>query len=131
MRNEVLRWTDGVVLLDKPRGISSQKAVTMVKHACHADKAGHTGTLDPLATGLLAICLGESTKYSQDLFNADKSYIANILFGAKTDTGDSEGKVIARCEEPTEEFKNNFAQYLQQIIPRFCGEILHVFCYQT
>ena len=126
MRHEVLRWTDGVVLLDKPRGISSQKAVTMVKHACHADKAGHTGTLDPLATGLLAICLGESTKYSQDLFNADKSYIANILFGAKTDTGDSEGKVIARCEEPTEEFKNNFAQYLQQIIPRFCGEILQV-----
>ena len=94
----------------------------MVKHACHADKAGHTGTRDPLATGLLTICLGESTKYSQDLFNADKSYVANILFGAKTDTGDSEGKVIARCEEPTEEFKNNFAQYLQQIIPRFCGE---------
>ena len=126
MRNEVLRWTDGVVLLDKPRGISSQKAVTMVKHACLADKAGHTGTLDPLATGLLAVCLGESTKYSQDLFNADKSYVATLLFGAKTDTGDSEGKVIARCEEPRDEFKENFAIHLQQIIPRFRGEISQV-----
>jgi len=96
MRYEASRWTDGVILIDKPRGISSQKAVTMVKHAMHADKAGHTGTLDPIATGLLAVCLGEATKYSQDLLNADKTYIATMLFGVKTDSGDSEGKVISR-----------------------------------
>jgi len=126
MRNETLRWTDGVVLLDKPRGISSQKAVTMVKHACHADKAGHTGTLDPLATGLLAVCLGEATKYSQDLFNADKSYIATILFGVKTDTGDAEGKIIARADEPLSLWTESFAEQLQQILPRFMGEIFQV-----
>jgi tRNA pseudouridine55 synthase len=126
MRNEKLRWTDGVVLLDKPRGISSQKAVTMVKHACHADKAGHTGTLDPLATGLLAVCLGEATKYSQDLFNADKSYIATLLFGVKTDTGDAEGKIIASAEEPTEILKESFPVQLQHLIPRFMGKISQV-----
>ena len=126
MRNEKLRWTDGVVLLDKPRGISSQKAVTMVKHACQADKAGHTGTLDPLATGLLAVCLGEATKYSQDLFNADKSYIATLLFGVKTDTGDAEGKIIASAEEPTEILKESFPVQLQNLIPRFMGKISQV-----
>ena len=126
MRNEKLRWTDGVVLLDKPRGISSQKAVTMVKHACHADKAGHTGTLDPLATGLLAVCLGEATKYSQDLFNADKSYIATLLFGVKTDTGDAEGKIIASAEEPSEILKESFPVQLQNLIPRFMGKISQV-----
>jgi len=126
MRNETLRWTDGVVLLDKPRGISSQKAVTMVKHACHADKAGHTGTLDPLATGLLAVCLGEATKYSQDLFNADKSYIATLLFGVKTDTGDAEGKIIARLDEPSSLWIDSFAEQLLHILPRFMGEIAQV-----
>jgi tRNA pseudouridine55 synthase len=69
---------DGVVLLDKPLGMSSQGAVTAVKRALNADKAGHTGTLDPMATGLLPICLGEATKYSQDLLDADKRYIARI-----------------------------------------------------
>ena len=62
----------GVVLLDKPDGITSQTAVTMVKRALHAQKAGHTGTLDPMATGLLPVCLGEATKYSQDLLDADR-----------------------------------------------------------
>jgi tRNA pseudouridine55 synthase len=90
------RWTDGVVLLDKPLGISSQKAVTIVKHACGANKAGRTGTLDPLATGLLAVCLGEATKYSQDIFNADKTYITTIHFGIKTETGDVRRKSYLR-----------------------------------
>ena len=80
---------DGVVLLDKPAGMSSQGAVTAVKRAFNADKAGHTGTLDPMATGLLPICLGEATKYSQDLLEADKSYIAQVKFGSRTDTGDA------------------------------------------
>jgi tRNA pseudouridine55 synthase len=126
MRNETLRWTDGVVLLDKPRGISSQKAVTIVKHACHADKAGHTGTLDPLATGLLAICLGEATKYSQDLFNSDKTYITTVLFGVKTDSGDAEGKILSRAAEPSMSFQETFAEQLQQILPRFKGTIAQV-----
>jgi tRNA pseudouridine55 synthase len=98
----------------------------MVKHACQADKAGHTGTLDPLATGLLAVCLGEATKYSQDLFNADKSYIATLLFGVKTDTGDAEGKIIASAEEPTEILKESFPVQLQNLIPRFMGKISQV-----
>ena len=84
----------GVVLLDKPEGISSQTAVTIVKRAFDADKAGHTGTLDPMATGLLPVCLGEATKYSQDLLDADKTYLATIKFGEKTSTGDAEGEVI-------------------------------------
>ncbi|MFM9155626.1 MAG: tRNA pseudouridine(55) synthase TruB, partial [Polynucleobacter victoriensis] len=84
----------GVVLLDKPEGISSQTAVTIVKRAFDAEKAGHTGTLDPMATGLLPVCLGEATKYSQDLLDADKTYLATIKFGEKTTTGDAEGEVV-------------------------------------
>ena len=91
---------DGVVLLDKPAGVSSQGAVTAVKRAFNADKAGHTGTLDPLATGLLPICLGEATKYSQDLLDADKTYIAQVRFGSRTDTGDAEGLVIEQLPLP-------------------------------
>jgi tRNA pseudouridine55 synthase len=126
MRNATLRWTDGVVLLDKPRGISSQKAVTIVKHACQADKAGHTGTLDPLATGLLAVCLGEATKYSQDLFNADKTYLATAFFGVKTDSGDSEGKILSQLDRPTQTLQENFAEHIEQILPRFRGKIAQV-----
>jgi tRNA pseudouridine55 synthase len=84
----------GVVLLDKPEGISSQTAVTIVKRCFGADKAGHTGTLDPMATGLLPVCLGEATKYSQDLLDADKTYLATIKFGERTTTGDAEGEVL-------------------------------------
>ena len=91
---------DGVVLLDKPAGISSQGAVTAVKRAMHAEKAGHTGTLDPMATGLLPICLGEATKYSQDLLDADKTYIAQIRFGIRTNTGDAEGDIIEQQALP-------------------------------
>jgi tRNA pseudouridine55 synthase len=126
MRYEASRWTDGVILIDKPRGISSQKAVTMVKHAMHADKAGHTGTLDPIATGLLAVCLGEATKYSQDLLNADKTYIATMLFGVKTDSGDSEGKVISRTGDIPLLLMDQFAAQLQNIVPRFLGKIAQV-----
>jgi tRNA pseudouridine55 synthase len=118
---------DGVVLLDKPGGISSQTAVTIVKAAFSAAKAGHTGTLDPLATGLLPVCLGEATKYSQDLLNADKSYIATILFGAKTDTGDAEGKVIAQGQVDfnTEDQATVIAK-LEALLPQFSGQIQQV-----
>jgi tRNA pseudouridine55 synthase len=120
------RWTDGVVLFDKPLGISSQKAVTIVKHACLANKAGHTGTLDPLATGLLAICLGEATKYSQDLFNADKTYITKIHFGITTETGDAEGKIIAQRQYEGNTDNKVFLETLENICPSFTGAIQQV-----
>lgn len=120
------RWTDGVVLFDKPIGISSQKAVTIVKHACHAEKAGHTGTLDPLATGLLAVCLGEATKYSQDLFVADKTYVTKIHFGVKTETGDSEGAVIHEKNYHGDKDSKNFTQTLEQLKLQFTGSIMQV-----
>jgi tRNA pseudouridine55 synthase len=117
---------DGVVLLDKPLGMSSQGAVTAVKRALNADKAGHTGTLDPMATGLLPICLGEATKYSQDLLDADKSYVARIRFGANTDTGDAEGQVVSSF--PLPEFVNDAAMQaaLNALLPAFTGPILQV-----
>ncbi len=117
---------DGVVLLDKPLGMSSQGAVTAVKRALNADKAGHTGTLDPMATGLLPICLGEATKYSQDLLDADKSYVARIRFGANTDTGDAEGQVVTSF--PLPQFADDAAMRaaLNALLPAFTGPILQV-----
>jgi tRNA pseudouridine55 synthase len=117
---------DGVVLLDKPLGMSSQGAVTAVKRALNADKAGHTGTLDPMATGLLPICLGEATKYSQDLLDADKSYVARIRFGANTDTGDAEGQVVSSF--PLPQFVDDAAMQaaLNALLPAFTGPILQV-----
>ena len=117
---------DGVVLLDKPAGMSSQGAVTAVKRAFKAEKAGHTGTLDPMATGLLPICLGEATKYSQDLLEADKTYVAQVKFGARTDTGDAEGLVIE--ELPLPAFENEAAMQiaLDALLPSFTGPISQV-----
>ncbi|APB99125.1 tRNA pseudouridine(55) synthase TruB [Polynucleobacter asymbioticus] len=117
---------DGVVLLDKPAGMSSQGAVTAVKRAFNADKAGHTGTLDPMATGLLPICLGEATKYSQDLLEADKTYIAQVKFGSRTDTGDAEGLIIE--ELPLPAFENDAAllKSLESLLPKFTGLISQV-----
>jgi len=117
---------DGVVLLDKPAGMSSQGAVTAVKRAFKAEKAGHTGTLDPMATGLLPICLGEATKYSQDLLEADKTYVAQVKFGARTDTGDAEGLVIE--ELPLPAFENEAAMRiaLDALLPSFTGPISQV-----
>ena len=91
----VKRNINGVLLLDKPIGFSSNQALQKVKWLFQAAKAGHTGTLDPLATGLLPICLGEATKFAQYVTDADKTYIATIKFGATTTTGDAEGAVIA------------------------------------
>lgn len=117
---------DGVVLLDKPLGMSSQGAVTAVKRALNADKAGHTGTLDPMATGLLPICLGEATKYSQDLLDANKSYVARIRFGANTDTGDAEGQIVTSF--PLPQFADDAAIQiaLNALLPAFTGPILQV-----
>ena len=117
---------DGVVLLDKPSGMSSQSAVTSVIRLLDAEKAGHTGTLDPMATGLLPVCLGEATKYSQDLLDADKAYLAQLRFGIQTDTGDAQGQIIA--EKSTAEVVDNVMAktLIDAILPRFIGDIQQV-----
>jgi tRNA pseudouridine55 synthase len=88
----------GVLLLDKPEGISSTQALAKAKWLLNAEKAGHTGTLDPFATGLLPLCFGEATKFSSDLLDADKTYEATIRLGITTTTGDPEGEVIETRE---------------------------------
>ncbi|MGR6981846.1 tRNA pseudouridine(55) synthase TruB [Testudinibacter sp. P27/CKL/0425] len=89
------RDIDGVVLLDKPQGFSSNDLLQKVKRLYQANKAGHTGALDPLATGMLPICLGEATKFSQFLLDADKRYRVTAKLGERTDTSDAEGQVVA------------------------------------
>jgi len=117
---------DGVVLLDKPAGMSSQGAVTAVKRAFNADKAGHTGTLDPMATGLLPICLGEATKYSQDLLDADKAYIAKVQFGSRTDTGDAEGQIVETFDLPNFADEAAIQKALDSVLMQFTGAIQQV-----
>ena len=93
------RNVSGIVVLDKAKGLSSNAALQEVKRIYGANKAGHTGSLDPLATGVLLICLGEATKVSQFLLESDKKYRARIKLGIRTDSADSEGIVIERCED--------------------------------
>src|ERR1700751_2101765 len=88
------RRLDGVLLLDKPHGLSSNAALQRAKRLYRADKAGHTGTLDPLATGLLPICFGEATKFANLLLDADKTYLATVRLGSSTTTGDAEGEIM-------------------------------------
>jgi len=116
----VKRNINGVLLLDKPLGFSSNQALQKVKLLFQAAKAGHTGTLDPLATGLLPICLGEATKFAQHVTDADKTYIATIKFGITTTTGDSEGEVIATHAV------NISADQLELACKSFIGEISQV-----
>lgn len=85
---------DGVLLIDKPVGLSSNDALMKAKRVVNAKKAGHTGTLDPFATGLLPLCFGEATKFSQDLLEADKTYLADVHLGVTTTTGDTEGETV-------------------------------------
>lgn len=92
------RDVHGVFLLDKPQGVSSNDIMQKVKRLFHANKAGHTGALDPLATGMLPICLGEATKFSQFLLDSDKRYRVMAKLGERTDTSDSEGQVIKTGE---------------------------------
>lgn len=92
------RPIDGIVLLDKPQDLTSNAALQRVKRLFCAQKAGHTGSLDPLATGMLPICLGEATKFSQYLLNADKCYLVTGSLGATTDTGDIKGTITHQVE---------------------------------
>lgn len=89
------RQINGILLLDKPHGFSSTQALQRVKWLLQAAKAGHTGTLDPLATGLLPLCFGEATKFAHYLTEADKTYIATMKLGVTTTTGDAEGEVLS------------------------------------
>ena len=116
----VKKNVNGVLLLDKPLGFSSNQALQKVKWLYSAAKAGHTGTLDPLATGLLPICLGEATKFAQYVTDADKTYFATIKLGATTTTGDAEGEVLT-----TAPVKVTFAQF-QTVCQQFIGEISQV-----
>lgn len=91
---------DGILLLDKPLGLSSNAALQRVKHLWQAKKAGHTGSLDPLASGMLPLCFGEATKFSQYLLDADKTYYVQATLGIRTATGDAEGELVQQREVP-------------------------------
>jgi tRNA pseudouridine55 synthase len=112
------RQVDGIVLLDKPLGLTSNAALQRVKRLYRADKAGHTGSLDPLATGLLPICFGQATKLCGFLLDADKTYRATAKLGERTSTGDAEGEVVERRGEPVVT-----AAMLEAAIPKLLGEI--------
>jgi tRNA pseudouridine55 synthase len=109
---------NGVLLLDKPKGISSNHALQRARRLFQAQKAGHTGTLDPMATGLLPVCFGEATKFSAHLLAADKLYRTRVELGVITDTGDAEGEVVERREVP-----RLTAADVEGVLERFRGEI--------
>jgi tRNA pseudouridine55 synthase len=112
------RDVDGLLILDKPSGLTSNKSLQKVKHLLQAAKAGHTGSLDPLASGVLPLCFGEATKISRYLLDSDKTYRARIKLGVTTTTGDSEGEVLAEAPVP------QFARAtLEQILQEFRGTI--------
>jgi len=111
------RQLDGVLLFDKPLELSSNTALQKVRRLYQAEKAGHTGTLDPLATGLLPICFGEATKFSNALLDADKTYRALLRLGQTTSTGDAEGEITA--ERPV----NVTLAEIDTVLARFRGEI--------
>ncbi|MEG3080150.1 tRNA pseudouridine(55) synthase TruB [Halomonas sp. 5021] len=109
---------NGIVLLDKPKGLSSNHALQRVRRLFEAQKAGHTGTLDPMATGLLPICLGEATKFSSHLLEADKVYRTRVELGTITDTGDAEGAVIEQHDVPSLTVND-----IESVLSGFRGEI--------
>ena len=114
------RAVHGVLLIDKPSGITSTAALARARRALCAQKGGHTGTLDPMATGLLPLCFGEATKFASDLLDADKSYEATIRLGVVTTTGDAEGEVVeARAVTVTREA-------VDRVLARFRGPIAQV-----
>lgn len=111
---------NGVLLLDKPVGWSSNDALIKAKRLLNAIKAGHTGTLDPFATGLLPLCFGEATKFSADLLDADKTYQTVVHLGVSTNTGDTEGEIIQTREVDVSEAQ------IHTVLEQFKGDILQV-----
>ncbi len=114
------RDIDGVFLLDKPQGMSSNDIMQKVKRVFQANKAGHTGALDLLATGMLPICLGEATKFSQFLLDADKRYQVTAKLGERTDTSDAEGQVVETRDVQVD------VQDILAALPHFRGELMQV-----
>ena len=112
------RDVSGVLVIDKPIGLSSNDVVQKAKRLFNARKVGHTGALDPLATGVLPLCFGEATKFSQYLLSSDKKYWVRLQLGVATDSGDAEGKIIA--ERPVE---NIDAAKINDALRFFRGEI--------
>ena len=115
------RHVSGILVLDKPRGISSNDAVQKAKRLFHAAKVGHTGALDPLATGVLPLCFGEATKFSQYLLTSDKKYRARLKLGVATDSGDADGKVVT-----TRPVKDVTRNRVEDALCFFRGEIEQV-----
>jgi tRNA pseudouridine55 synthase len=113
------RNINGILLLDKPQGMSSNACLQQAKHLFQVSKAGHTGALDPLATGVLPLCFGEATKVSQFLLEADKRYLTRIRLGERTDTADAEGRVIS-----TRPAGNISREMVMSVLSQFRGEIL-------
>jgi tRNA pseudouridine55 synthase len=111
---------DGVLLLDKAAGSSSNDVLIKAKRLLNAQKAGHTGTLDPFATGLLPLCFGEATKFSQDLLEADKTYETVVHLGVTTNTGDTEGEVVRQSEV------NATREQIDAAVAAFRGEISQI-----
>lgn len=120
-RQRRVRNINGIVVLDKANGLSSNAALQEVKRLYEANKAGHAGSLDPLATGVLPVCLGEATKVSQFLLDSDKRYRARIKLGIRTDTGDSEGSIIERNEGISVSRKA-----IERALTKFKGEVEQV-----
>lgn len=114
------KQVDGVLLLDKPVGLSSNDALQKARRLFSAAKGGHTGTLDPLASGLLPLCFGEATKFSADLLDADKTYEAELKLGVATDSGDAEGQVLATAAVAVS------GEQLATVLARFLGPIQQI-----
>ena len=115
------RSVNGVFLLDKPFGLSSNHALQRVRRLFDANKAGHTGSLDPLATGVLPICLGEATKFSQFLLDAEKGYRSTFSLGLRTESGDVDGGEVSRIDA-----SNITLQQIEQAVETFRGDIQQV-----
>lgn len=113
----------GILLINKPQGFTSQDVVSKVKKILNIKKAGHTGTLDPMATGVLPVLLNEYTKLSKYLIEHDKTYIAEIKLGEKTDTGDLEGKIIETLSVDTKYLQK---EYLENILNEFLGKQMQI-----
>lgn len=109
------RVVNGILIIDKPKGVSSNFALQKVKRIFNAKKAGHTGSLDPLATGVLPICFGKATKLADKFLNSDKKYITKAQLGIATETGDTEGEIVAtkEVELPSDEEINDIIQEFQ------------------
>lgn len=116
------RQLDGILLLDKPKGLTSNQALQRVKRLYHADKAGHSGTLDPMATGMLPICFGEATKFAGILLDNYKQYQFTCKLGEKSSTGDAEGEIIETKPIPT----TLTEEALNVALSQFLGEISQV-----